>query len=102
MFVCLLPHNADPDQTADFNFRVKLFKSVRVFQSLLLHPGFFSSWSLSCTGSHGSLPIVLIRVETGHVTSRGAGYSGRLRLDHYVGSWRTHEQTKDVETIINT
>lgn len=69
------------------------FKCVNIFESLLLHPGFFSCWSVSCTGCHGSLPVVLICVKTGDITSRTAGCSGRLRLDHYVGSWKTHTQT---------
>lgn len=78
------------------------FSNMHVFESSLLHPGFFSCWSLSSIGSHGSLPVVLLRVETGHIISRSAGYSGRLGLDHYVGSWKTHTQTKNRETFINT
>lgn len=70
-------------------FGGKLFKRVSVFGSLLLHPGLFSCWSVCCTGCHGSLPVVLILVKTGDIISRTAGCSGRLCLDHYVGSWKT-------------
>lgn len=54
---------------------------------LLLHPGFFTGWSVSCVGRHASLPVVLIRVKTGGVARSAARRRGGLCLDHYVGSW---------------
>lgn len=60
-------------------------------KSLLLHPCFFSCWSVSCTGYHCSLPAVRVLVKTGHIISRVAGCDSGLSLNHNVGSWKANQ-----------